>query len=207
MEVHLPNNFSKIILVKIRSIMTETSKKPNDANLFFVTMETIGIKDNGQLDLKIFQQTEVCDAFIRSLIYCIQNDIIKLYGFVILSDQIHLIISAIDDEAVEKLENLKECTSREVFRWMSKKISSMDNVKNKKQKELRKIFSSFLNMDNAHFWKKEKKFIKLHSKNDFREFESISSDKLLKHLTDENLNYLHLGASAFTKVMLHAMSA
>ncbi len=187
--------------------MIETDKKPNDENLFFVTLETTGIKDNNLFDLKIFQQTEVCDAFIRSLIYCIRNDIIKLYGFVILSDQIHLIISATDDNAIDKIENLKECTSREVFRWMSKKISSMDEVKNKKQKELRKIFNSFLNTDNDHFWEKEKKFIKLHSKNDFREFESISSDELLKYLTDENLNYLHLGASAFTKVMLHAMSA
>lgn len=172
---------------------------------YFVTLKTSkAINQNDSL-ANTFDQREYSDVFVKTLIYLIDRCDLQLFGFVILSDQIHLIISSSADTVHEKIEKLKRVSAREIFISVGKKLSAMDAAKGRKEVELRKVFSEYLNKDESVFWGKNELFLPIQRYHFHNEIAPISSKELFVHLADEKRNYLQLGASAFTKLMIDTL--
>lgn len=87
---------------------------------------------------------------------------------------------------------------------MGKNLNSMDDQDNRKQQSLRKIFTIFLNEDESVFWNTDDSYINLNLKENMEKILPITSNMIISYLSDKNRNYLHLGASAFTKIMMEA---
>ena len=173
--------------------------------MFFITVKTSHDIRDSELLADIFDQREYSDIIVRTLIYLVDRFKLKLQGFLILSDQIHLIFGASDEDLYEKIEILKRISAREIIVLIGKKLRKMDDDKSRKHAGLRKVFGSYLNQDESIFWEKTKKLLKLHKHQNQREIKPITSAALIAHLRDENRNYLQLGADAFTKLMLTAI--
>ena len=88
---------------------------------------------------------------------------------------------------------------------MGKNLNSIDDQDNRKQQSLRKIFNIFLNEDESVFWNADDSYINITLKKTIENISPITSDMIISHLADENRNYLHLGASAFTKIMMETI--
>lgn len=152
---------------------------------------------------EIFDKRKYSDEFIKSLLFSIDSRQMEVYGFVILSDQIHLIVSIGHGEILDNINKLKCRCAKETLRLMGKNLNSMDETDNRKQMALRKVFNSFLNSDESIFWQKNNRPVKLHIKDN--NIFPITSDMLLNHLMKKDRNYLQISADAFTKLMLETM--
>ena len=92
--------------------------------LFFVTLKTSREINQSSATAKVFDHKEYCDLFVKALIYMIDRCSLQLYGFVILSDQIHLIVDSPENDMHEKIEKLKRVTAREILQLVGKKLSA-----------------------------------------------------------------------------------
>lgn len=186
--------------------MSNSFELTTGKDLHFVSLEISREINKNDLPFELFNKKEYCDEFIKTLIFCIENHSLNLYGFVLFSNQVHLIVSAKGSSLHQKIDTLKNRCATEIFASISKKLSAMDELKNRKEKELRRFFNHFVNYDHSSLWEKEDHYVKLHLKNEQKLLSPISSDVLVDHLTDSKRNYLQLGATAFTKLMMDAMS-
>jgi REP element-mobilizing transposase RayT len=173
--------------------------------MYFATLKGSRIIHENEWPINFLSIREYSDIFVKSLIYLIEKCKLKLYGFVILSDQIHLIVSSPDDDIHEKIEILKKTSAREILRFIGKKLNAVDDDKSRKYIELRNIFNRFLNTDESVFWGGNEKLLPLRTFHNPADFQPITSDQLVQHLTDKSRNYLQLGANAFTRLMMEAM--
>ena len=176
----------------------------NNRSLCLVTFKISNEFLGNETISELFENRDYCDQFIRSLIYFIHNKKLKLFGFVILSNQIHLIINCECCEQDSVILDMKKYSAKETLSLMGKTLNAMDQVDTKKHKDLRKAFNRFLNEDESVLWQKKHNPILLNIEWD-QKLSPISSDVLESHLNDEDRNYLHVGANAFTKLMLDAM--
>ncbi len=186
-------------------IMTDPDSTTTKDEMYFITLKTSHDIRNNDILVNLFDQREYSDIIVKTLIYLIERFKLNLYGFVILSDQIHLIFGTSDEDLHEKIEILKRISAREIMLLIGKKLSNMDESKSRKHTELRKVFGSYLNEDESIFWGKNEKFLQLQKHFNQREIQPITSEVLIAHLCDENRNYLQLGADAFTKLMMNTM--
>lgn len=186
--------------------MSKSIELNTNKDLYFVELKVSReiYKNEPQFDL--FDKKEYCDEFIKALVHCIDKSGLNLYGFVILANQIHLIISSPNGNLSQKIFELKMLSAKKIVLRLSKKLSSFDQVKNREQMDFRRFFNRFLNSDELSFWQKEKKYIALNLKNKHWKIEPISSAVLIAHLNDSKRNYMHLGTTTFTKLMIKSMS-
>ena len=175
-------------------------------NLYFVELKVTKEISKNEPPFELFDKREYCDEFVKTLIFCIEKSGLNLYGFVILSNQIHLIVNSTNGNLPQKINDLKRLSAKEIILRLSRKLSSFDHIKNREQKDFRRFFSRFLNSDDSSFWQKKEKYFALDLKNKQRKIEPISTDLLIAHLTDSKRNYMQLGATAFTKLMIDTMS-
>jgi len=185
--------------------MTNTSYLESRDKMFFITLKISREMHENEILSNIFDHREYSDILVKGLIYLIDRCHVNLYGFVILSDQIHLIVSSSDDEMHNKIEKLKSISARGILVAIGKKLGQMEDAKSRKHAALRKLFGSYLNKDESIFWGKNEKFLPIQRYHLHNEIIPISSDELLAHLSDDRRNYLQLGASAFTKLMINTM--
>lgn len=184
-----------------KKMTTSNFYVPDDC-LFFITLKSsMEINENDVLN-NIFDQREYSDIIVKGLIYMIDRCKVNLYGFVILSNQIHLIVSSSGDEMHEKIEKFKRISAREILIEIGKNLGQMDDSKSRGHIGLRKVFGSYLNKDESIFWGRNEKFLPIQRYHLQTDIMPITSAELLAHLSDDSRNYLQLGASAFTKVML-----
>ncbi|NJN26020.1 MAG: hypothetical protein HC819_08635 [Cyclobacteriaceae bacterium] len=62
-----------------------------------------------------------------------------------------------------------------------------------------------INSEITSFWRNDEKLMELKLKNSDASVQPISVNTLISYLTDNNRNYLKLGANAFTKLMMETM--
>lgn len=182
-----------------------TTRKLNTGNeVHFVTLKlTNSLKSNKTIEL--FNDRVFCDAFIKALIYCIEKYQMIVYGFVILSDQIHLIIRAPHDDLQELIKQLMSNSEKEILHTVGKKISMLKDVKSKEEKDLRRFFSQLMNADILSLWHSEHHLITLSKHQEGSKLTPLDADVLIEHLSDKERNYLQLGADAFTRLMMDSM--
>lgn len=185
--------------------MHDSSSPATVNNLYFITLKlSQELRDSGSL-AEIFDKREYCDEFIKAIIFFIEKGHFLLYGFVFLSDQIHLIINSEKEDLHFIIQRLKDRCAKETLVLMGKNLNSMDDQDNRKQQSLRKIFNIFLNEDESVFWNADDSYMNITLKETIEKISPITSDMIISHLADENRNYLHLGASAFTKIMMETI--
>ena len=124
----------------------------------------------------------------------------------ILSNQVNLIVNAENGNLHAKIEYLKQLSSREIIMHIKKKIDGVGKPTGKDIIALRRFFSLYLNNSDSQIWQKENHMIELELKDRDVKPTIISADVLTALLTDSKRNYLQLGASAFTKLMLETIS-
>jgi REP element-mobilizing transposase RayT len=173
--------------------------------LYFATLKlAVGMHPNG-LENEFFNKREYCDEFIKTLIYCIETRGLTLYGFVILSNQVHLIVNAENGNVNKTIEDLKVLSSNEVIMHLKKKIDGNTISGKKDMIEFRRFFSLYLNNHDAQIWQKEIHLTELELKSPDKIPSIIGTDILVAHLADRKRNYLQVGATAFTKLMMETM--
>lgn len=182
--------------------MSDRNLSAAEEEMYFVTLKVSDVIYDNERIPDFFEQREFSDAFIKSLIFMIERNALVLYGFVILSNQIHLIVSAPDNNIDDAMTQLKKISATEILRLISKEINTTDEVKLRNHKDLRNIFSRFLNADVMVFWGGNENLLPLPVNRRLSDIEAISGDVLFSHLADSERNYLQLGAVAFTKLML-----
>ena len=153
----------------------------------------------------IFDYRCFCDQFIRSLIQCQDLLDMQLYGFVLLSNQVHLILEAAQEDVHSIAAALKERSSKEILQSIRKSLDEASDKKDQGYLHLRKIFSCYLNMAQPVLWKSDTKYLELSVHRNGSSLEPINQDVLHQHLANEERNYLQLGAKSFTNLMMKTM--
>jgi len=184
-------------------MMTPNHTKTEE-DLFFITLKISKHMADNEFVGRIFDQRAFSDILVKALVYLIDRCQVKLFGFVILSDQIHIIADT-DDALDHKLTQFKRISEREILKIIGRKLAAMDERTNRNQMVLRRAFVDLLNEDEPDFWEKSKEFLPIHRYHLNNEVVPITSNDLLLHLADEKRNYLQLGANAFTRVMIKAI--
>lgn len=185
-------------------MMPDRNLPTTEEEMYFVTLKLSEIIYENERISDFFQNREYSDVFIKSLIYLIEKSALVLYGFVILSDQIHLIVSAPDNGIDDAMTQLKKISATQILRTIGKKLNNGDKVETRKHADLRNVFNRFLNTDEMVFWGGNENLLPLPINRKVSDIEAISGDVLFRHLADNERNYMQLGASAFTKLMLKA---
>jgi putative transposase len=88
-------------------------KIKNQYGLHFLTFTTVGWVD-------IFTRKETKQIIIDSLKYCIEHKGLILYGYVIMTNHIHLIAKSADHVSglSDIIRDFKKHTSKEIIKWM-----------------------------------------------------------------------------------------
>lgn len=173
-----------------------------EEEMYFVTLKVSDVIHGNERIPDFFEHREYSDVFIKTLIYLIENNVLAVYGFVILSDQVHLIVSAPGNDIDKALVQLKRISATEILKLIGKKLNSGNEVETRKQAELRNIFTRFLNTDEMVFWGGNENLLPLPIIRKTSDIEAISGNVLFSHLADRERNYMQLGAQAFTKLMM-----
>lgn len=172
--------------------------------LHFITLKLSKDLSDKRTPLDLLHNRDVCDVFMNSLIDCIERYDLHLYGFVLLSNQVHLIIrkNGMYDEDISQLKNISD---KQIIAYLSKKFASAKDVKQRSQQQFRRVVSHLLNSDRESIWQEREIVTELRKANKNIKLQRITSTVLRKHLVDEKRNYMQLGADAFTKLMLDTM--
>ena len=183
--------------------MITTDTPTSNKTRCFVTLKISKEFVKNERLAELFDERTYCDEFIKSLIFSIEKRQLELFGFVILSNQIHLIIQPCGEKVIETIDELKELSAKAVLQLMGKNLNSTDRDNCCKQSDFRKIFHNYINVDEAMFWQKTERPVELKIKDE--NVLPIRSETLSFYLEKSDRSYLHLGANAFTKLMLDTM--
>ena len=127
--------------------------------MYFVELKVAKEVFKNESQFKLFDKKEYCDEFIKTLIHSVEKSALNLFGFVILSNQIHLIVNSPNGNLSQKIYELKMLSVKRIALCLGKKLSSFDHIKNREQKDFRRFFGRFLNSDESSFWQKEKNIL------------------------------------------------
>ena len=148
----------------------------------------------------LFNDRESCDVFINSLIECIEEHEIVLHGFVILSDQVHLILQP-GANLSKEIATLKRVSAYMIINYLTKKLQLLEGANDGRPEEFRSFIEHFLNTAQNAVWQKKVMTDEL-SFGPQLQLNMISAELLREYLDDNERNYLHLGANAFTRLMM-----
>ena len=116
--------------------MSDSNTQTPGKKLYFVTLKLSNELRTSKPLAEIFDKRKYSDEFIKSLLFSIDSRQMEVYGFVILSDQIHLIVSIGHGEILDNINKLKCRCAKETLRLMGKNLNSMDETDNRKQMAL-----------------------------------------------------------------------
>ena len=151
----------------------------------------------------IFNDRASCDVFVRSLIVCIEEHGLHLYGFVMLSDQVHLILHPGADLKRE-IKALKSVSANMIIPYLIEKFSLFERKMKNQQHRLHNFKDHFKQADQTSIWQGKEMVDEL-TFDPMPHLDMISAEILKEYLEDSSRNYLHLGANAFTKLMMDKM--
>jgi len=185
--------------------MTDNSQGQTDAALFFFSLKVLGMSADSPIGKGIFDNRIFSDEILSALIYCIDHEKIKLYGFLILSKQVHLIVSPGEKGLQNTVETIKNATAQRILHLAGKKMASPEGEQTMEQLWLRRFFSQFINTGVTNFWQNDGTSNALQLKVTDSQLEPLDSLLLREKLQSSTHNYLQLGAEAFTKLMLDSL--
>ncbi|MDZ7606624.1 MAG: hypothetical protein U5K79_13785 [Cyclobacteriaceae bacterium] len=185
--------------------MTDTKLSPPDSSLYFISLKVAGTSTAASNNTGVFDDRSFSDEILSSLIYCIDHEKLELFGFLILSTQVYLIISPGEKELEKTIEAIKSATARRILHLAGKKMTTSGKGKTGEQLWLRRYFSQFINTGVTSFWQNDVLSNALRLKVDRSQLNPLTTQILRENLDSPTSNYLHLGAEAFTKLMLDSM--
>lgn len=124
--------------------MSKSIELNTNKDLYFVELKVSREIYNNEPQFDLFDKKEYCDEFIKALVHCIDKSGLNLYGFVILANQIHLIISSPNGNLSQKIFELKMLSAKKIVLRLSKKLSSFDQVKESGTNGFQKVFQPVL---------------------------------------------------------------
>jgi len=147
--------------------MPSKYKFHNPEGLYFVTMTVVDWVD-------VFTRSAYKDIVVKSLIYAIENKGLVIHAWVIMSNHVHLIVSAQPNYSLPDIfRDLKKYTAKSII----SEIKS--NLKESRKKWMLRIFESHGNRNpnnkNYQFWQQDNHPIEL------------DTNKMI----DQRLDYLH----------------
>ncbi len=95
--------------------MSRKYKIRDSKEVYFVTFATVNWVD-------VFTRPLYKDIFIESLRFCIQNKGLVVYGYVLMTNHVHLIIASEGDELEHIIRDLKKFTSRKIIHAIEQNI-------------------------------------------------------------------------------------
>ncbi len=88
--------------------MSRNYKVLDQGGVYFITMTTVGWID-------VFTRKEYRDLYLDSLRYCQKEKGLIVYAWCIMSNHVHLIVRAKDDNLSAVIRDLKKFTSKKIF--------------------------------------------------------------------------------------------
>ncbi len=171
-------------------------------NIYFTTLALSREVATITRQHEFLTQRPIADLIIKCLIFMIEKYGLKLYGFVMLSDQMHLVLGLPEEREKEMMVQLKSVSAEQIL---------YNIVRLRKNAATRDIETSvrfpeqLLSMSPDTFWAGTDELLPLQLLGKPLKIEEITAGLLLEYLADGERNYMHLGVSAFTTLMLEAL--
>jgi len=178
-----------------------------DSWLYFFTLKVAGTIPISSDNQGIFDDRTFSDEFLMSLIHCIEQEKMEIYGFVILPYQIHLILHPGNGELEKMVNSLKNATAHRILHLAGKRMASAEGVNAKEQLWLKRLFSQYINTGVISFWQTDGISNAIKIKVHPNQLKPITRDMLREYLQGSEKNYMQLGAEAFTRLMLESMTS
>jgi len=185
--------------------MTDSKPGLPDSSLYFVSLKVVDNATAGFNGAGVFDDRMFSDEILSSFINCIDHEKVEFFGFLILSTQVHLIITPGEKGLEKTIETIKSISARRILHLAGKKMAISEKGQTGEQLWLRRYFSQFINTGVTSFWQNDGFSNAVRLKVDHRQLEPLTSHILMENLHSPTRNYLHLGAEAFTKLMLDSM--
>lgn len=162
--------------------------------LFFVTMTVVGWID-------VFSRKLYADEIIKNLNYCIEHKGLQVYEFVIMTNHIHLICAAKDDEVGKVIKDFKSFTAKEIIRLIQ------ENGRESRREWLLYMFRYFAKGTSPkcefQFWQHRNHPIALETKKFIdQKIRYIWYNPVKAGIVSEPQHYVYSSANADTKLKL-----
>jgi putative transposase len=157
---------------------------------YFVSFATINWVD-------VFTRRLYKDIIVDSLNFCVENKGLIIYGWVIMSNHIHLIIGTNDLALQDIMRDLKKFTSKEII----------DAIKENQQESRRELMLGMFekagetNSNNKHyqFWQHHNQPIVLNNADIFEQkLNYIHENSVQSGIVDEAINYPYSSARDYS---------
>lgn len=151
---------------------------------------------------ELLTQKPIADLMIKCLIFMIEKYGLKLYGFVILADQMHLVLSIPEGREKEMMIQLKSVSSEQILYNLARQKRNASLVGSETTE---RFPDQLFSLKPDAFWTGTGDLLPLQFLRKPAKLEEITSKLLLEYLADSTRNYMHLGVSAFTSLMLEVL--
>ncbi len=185
--------------------MTDNTPELRESPLYFISLKVVGISTESSNGTGLFDNRMFSDEIVSSLIYCIDHEKVEIYGFLILSTQLHLIICPGEKGLEKTIESIKSATAQRILHLAGKKMATSEKGHTGDQLWLRRFFSQFINTGVSSFWQMNGNYNAIKIKFRSNQLKPLSGAMLREYLKGSEKNYMHLGAEAFTRLMLESM--
>jgi putative transposase len=166
--------------------MSRKYKFRDQSENYFVSFATVNWVD-------VFTRRLYKDIIVDSLNYCIENKGLIIYGWVIMSNHIHLIIGTNDMTLQDIMRDLKKFTSKEIIEAIK------DNQQESRREWMLGMFEKAgeTNSSNKHyqFWQQHNQPIVLHNADIFEQkLNYIHENPVQSGLVDDAIDYPYSSA-------------
>lgn len=165
-------------------------KVRNQAGTYFVTFAVVGWVD-------VFTRREYRDILLDSLRFCQKEKGMRLHSWCIMSNHVHLILSAKNNNVSELLRDFKKFTSRQIIEAIEK------NERESRRQWMLQIFKQCgsQNSHNTHyqFWQQDNHPKELYSPAfSVQKLEYIHNNPVVAGLVDRPQDYLYSSARDYS---------
>ncbi len=145
--------------------MTEAYKTRDTEAIYFVTFQVV-------FWLDVFTRLSYRNIFIESLEYCRKNKHLKVFGWVIMSNHVHLILKSDNGSLSETIRDMKKFTANRI----------LDEIENGNESRKRWLLSEMAFAARKH---------KRNSKYQLWTHENHAVELTTNEMIDQRLHYVH----------------
>ena len=162
----------------------------NPEGIYFITFAVVDWVD-------VFTRKEYRDIVVDSLRYCQKEKGLLVHGWCLMSNHLHLVISAKNDNVSDILRDFKKFTSKEIIKAIS------ENPKESRKEWMQKIFAEhgLNNSRNTYnqFWRQDNQPKELFSeKFTWNKMNYIHNNPVEAGLVDNAEDYLYSSSRDYT---------
>ena len=156
--------------------------------MYFISFATIGWVD-------VFSRKEYRDMLIDNLIYCQQNKGLIIYSWCIMSNHLHLVVQARDNNLSDTLRDFKSYTAKVL-------LNAIQTLPESRREWMLKVFKEEgeknSNNTNYGFWRQDNQFKEVHSKDfAFQKFNYIHNNPVEAGIVEKAEEYIYSSARDF----------